>query len=143
VPRLVFRSEIAASVEELARFHASTRALYLLKPPLSKFWMEPAEVEMVSGARVSTFTQVGPITVKWSALITEAGPTGFHDISEEGPFRTWSHWHRFKPNGTGSILEDDITYETGKGALLDFLASFGIRAYFWHRHRVTKRSVVR
>jgi len=140
---LVFSSELDCTVAELHAFHSSTEALYALTPRFLNLQVEGNDLSVYAGARFVTWSGIGPIRQKWVAVIEEAGPNGFTDFSEEGPFKEFRHHHRFLPLDDRSILEDEIQYKTGYGTFADFVAGFGIRALFAFRHHKTKKALRR
>lgn len=140
MPKLIFRSELACSVDRLRAFHHSSEALYRLTPPLLKLEIEGDDLTVRAAARFVTQTRLLWVRTPWIAVITHADEHGFHDLAEKSPFAAWSHWHRFTPHGKGSVLTDEIQYETSKGTLVDALAGLGIRVLFAYRHWVTRRA---
>jgi ligand-binding SRPBCC domain-containing protein len=130
---------VAVPLNSLRTFHESSEALHQLTPKFLRLEVKSADLAVRPGNRIETCTGIWPVRVKWVAMITHADENGFHDISVEGPFRVWSHWHRFEADGSHSALEDEIEYETGFGKLADALAGLGLRLLFAYRHRVTRQ----
>ena len=140
--RFVRRSAIAASAEELFRWHESPDALARLTPP----W-EPVEVVGASGIRdgdvVTLRIGVGPFHLRWVSRISDVVPgRQFRDVQVSGPFARWQHTHRMEPSGPlASILDDEVEYALPLGALGRLVAGAFVRRkldrLFDYRHRVT------
>ncbi len=98
-----FRHEfrVKASLEKVAEFHSSTRALKLLTPP--PMFVKFNSIEPLGEGSRSDFTLwLGPIPIHWVAVHSEFDPLhGFIDTQVQGPFDTWIHRHSFQ-----SITED-------------------------------------
>lgn len=137
------RSHLAASAEEVFRWHARPGALERLTPPWAPVELVERSGGIEAGARVVLRLPVGPISVRWVAEHTDCVEGRmFRDVQVEGPFARWEHTHRFEPDGDGaSILEDRIDYALPLGGL-GRLAGGGVvssmlERMFAYRHRVT------
>ena len=131
---LAFRSRLRVSADRLREFHASAEALKVLSPP-------PATVRLLSdgtvrdGALHVIETRLFGLPLgRWEARISDVTDRGFTDTMEKGPARAWRHVHRFLPDGDGSVLEDEVTFEPGVVAPL-------VRLLFAFRHRATRRAL--
>jgi ligand-binding SRPBCC domain-containing protein len=145
IERFVRRSPIAASAEDLYRWHESPGALARLTPP----W-EPVEVLGPAGIRegqeVTLRVRAGPLgllRIRWVSRLFDVVPgRQFKDVQVRGPFARWQHTHRMKPAGPhASFLEDEVEYALPFGWLGHLVAGALVRRrlerMFAYRHRVT------
>ncbi len=105
--------------------------------------VEEAAERLSAGDRMVLRMWMGPVPVRWVALIEESGPDGFVDTQIEGPFRRWRHRHRFKALAGGRTeVVDEIEAELG-GGLLDRLVAaamwVGLPLLFAYRGWKTRR----
>jgi len=115
--RFTYQSTLPASTQAVYDWHTRAAALPRLTPPWQRVdVLQPARIE--DGARAKLRIHLlGPITVTWDARHEQVNrPTGFTDVQESGPFRSWRHEHRFEPEG------DDRTRMTDR---IDFQAPLG------------------
>lgn len=138
----VFRTRIAAPVEEVFQWHVRPGAFERLVPP----W-EPVEVversgKIEDGARVVLKTKIGPFDSRWvirhEDLIENRQ---FRDIQVSGPFAEWQHMHRFEPDGPSACqMEDSIEYVLPGGSLGEQLGGAFVRhrleRVFRYRHQI-------
>lgn len=115
---VVRRSIIAASPDEVWRWHAQPGAFERLVPP----WESVTVVErdprgLVEGAQVQLEIRKGPITFDWLAEHRDVDPPhGFSDVQLRGPFASWYHRRRFEATADGgTALTDRITVELPMG----------------------------
>jgi hypothetical protein len=148
VNRLVFKSPIGAPAETVFDWHARPGAFERLTPPWAPVRLEHFE-GIEDGDRAVLSLGYGPASIRWVAehYGYEAGRQ-FCDRQLSGPFRRWTHEHRFTPrtdDEDGSMLVDALEYEVpfaGLGEAVDSL--FGeneLRRQFAYRHRVTQQDV--
>jgi ligand-binding SRPBCC domain-containing protein len=90
---------------------------------------------------------IGPLPIRWVAIIENCSSNGFTDRQLRGPFTHWSHNHRFVPvdeNYTEVI--DEITFSikkhplwgiAGLGMSTSLPLLFAFRA--WKTHRLLER----
>lgn len=140
--RFVRRTRVAASAEEVFRWHAAPGALQRLTPP----W-EPVEVEkegrIEDGAETVLRIRLGPFAIRWVARISDCFPgRRFRDTQVRGPFASWQHTHLMEPDGaSASWLEDRIEYALPLGRAGSWLGGWMVRRrldkMFAYRHRVT------
>lgn len=145
-----YSSMMPATAEELYAWHKNPGALNRLMPP----WMNVKVMENQSGfdpgskvrLRVSL---VGPFATDMVLRHEELqNVSGFADIQQNGPFKTWRHEHRFIADGEhGARLEDDLAYSLPAGILGRKLAAGRIGDMFDNmfdlRHLRTRNDLVR
>jgi uncharacterized protein len=147
-PSQVFvrRTRLAASADEVFRWHERPGAIQRLMPP----W-ERAEVVEHSGIQDGAIAVIkvyfGPVPILF--VVRHSGYIAgrqFRDTQVEGPFVRWEHTHRFEPDGEqGCVLEDRIEYELPGGPLGEALGGDYFRSQldrlFDYRHRVTAQDL--
>ncbi len=109
-----YQSELPVSVEEAFAWHLRPGALERLLPPWRdvSFLFPPAAPDE-EGEQVGLKLKWGPFALKW---ILEHGrcipDQEFNDVQVKGPFRSYSHRHRFIGKDSLSCrLIDEISYE--------------------------------
>jgi ligand-binding SRPBCC domain-containing protein len=95
---------VAASLERVAKFHRSAASMAAITPPPIVVKINETPAVLASGDRMSFTMWLGPLPVRWKALIEDAHAGGFRDRQLHGPFATWVHTHRF-------IAVDETTTE--------------------------------
>jgi ligand-binding SRPBCC domain-containing protein len=144
---LVFTAEFAvkAPIEAVAAFHRDTRALKKLSPP--PMVVQLHRVDPMAEGSVSEFTMwLGPIPIRWRAIHSQVGPTGFTDTQDQGPLAFWQHTHHFQSMEDGKTrVQDRVEYchHPGiKGLLSRLLFSkVGLTALFTYRKWATRRAL--
>ncbi len=140
----VRRSRIAAPADVVCDWHRRPGALERLTPP----W---ENVEVLSrsggidqsGSRVTLRIRTGPFRRPWISEHRDyVKGRQFRDIQIQGPFRSWTHTHRFEPiDADSSVLEDRIEYELPLGWLGRLLDRTFVRMQlermFHYRHETT------
>jgi len=99
--------EVRAPLSAVSDFHSRSEALVALTPPLMPMRIESSPAVLRSGDRMSFRIWLGPLPVRWTARIEDAGPEGFTDRLLSGPFAKWVHRHTFDPTGPGSTRVTD------------------------------------
>jgi hypothetical protein len=142
----VRRTRLAASADEVFRWHERPGAIRRLTPPWER--VEIVEHSGINdGALAIIKVYLGPVpmlfVVRHSGYI--AGRQ-FRDTQIEGPFARWEHTHRFEPDGEHScVLEDRVEYELPGGPLGKALGGEYFRSQlerlFDYRHRVTAQDL--
>jgi uncharacterized protein (TIGR01777 family) len=149
MPRLRYRSQLAASADDVFAWHAREGALERLSPP----WEDVRVLERSGGirdhGRVTLRIGAGPAHLTWVAQHGDYQEgRGFSDAQVSGPFARWEHQHAMQPLGTGGCtLEDSIDYALPLGALGHAVGGALVREklgrMFAYRHRVTADDLAR
>jgi uncharacterized protein len=143
----VKRSRIAASADDVFRWHARPGALERLTPPWTALDVVERRGGIENGARIAFNLPLGPTHVRWVAEHRDyVEGRQFRDVQVEGPFARWEHTHRFEPDGSAaSTLEDRISYELPLGAVGGLLGGPFVRAMlaqmFTYRHETTAQDL--
>lgn len=112
------RSPMPVPAAELAAYHERPGALERLVPPWESVRIEARSGDCYEG-RVVLRVPAGPLRLRWEALHS-GGVRGefFVDRQGSGPFRSYTHTHRFVPVGpAASELHDHIEWAAPFGAL--------------------------
>ncbi len=118
------RFRVKASLERVAAFHHDSRALKQLTPPL--VFVTFNDVQPLGEGSVSDFKLwLGPIPIRWVAVHSQVGPTGFTDTQAEGPFKQWVHRHTFERiDITTTEVKDEIQAEPGTHPFWGLISRF-------------------
>ena len=149
---------VDAPLEDVWAFHSTADGLLALTPG----WMnmrveairgpggEPDPGVLEAGAEIDA--SVRPFGVaprqSWTSRIVERERDGesafFRDTMRDGPFRRWSHTHRFEAVEGGTRITDHVEYELGRPlGGISGLARIGLEPMFAYRHRKTKAELAR
>ena len=137
--RLVARSQLPYSVDDVFAWHLRPGALERLTPPWARTDVLARQGGVADGGRVLLGLHQGPFTLRWEARHTDViDGRQFVDEQVRGPFHRWVHTHRFAPTAHGCAVEDDVEYEVPLGALGRAVGGSRIRAelerMFAYRH---------
>jgi len=136
---------VNAPLEAVVSFHANTSALKVLNPPF--FFVQFHRVEPMANGSISEFTLwMGPLPIRWRAVHRGVGPSGFTDILEKGPLKSWRHTHRFEAVDENTTqINEQIEYEYPAGwrglASRILFGCLGLTALFAYRKWATRRSL--
>jgi len=110
---------IAAPLPEVFAFFSGPRNLGRITPP----WLRPrisgpTAGGLREGSRIEYRIRWALFTLRWITRITLWQPESeFRDLQEKGPYRSWSHTHRFEPDGDGVRMRDRVEYRLPLGPL--------------------------
>ncbi len=141
----VYRSRIPAPLADVLAWHDNPCVFERLTPPWKKVQVVEAQGSIAPGGSKHLKVSIaGPLEFSWKLVHAEIpNQTGFADIQEEGPFRSWRHEHRFLPDGEAdTMLEDRLTYDLPFGIAGRFLGGKRVESeldrLFRFRHRRTQ-----
>lgn len=137
------RFRVQAPLSRVVEFHRQAESLRKLTPGFCFLrFLEVPDRPLAAGDRLSFRIWLGPWPVRWVAKIEEMGENSFLDRQLAGPFRSWTHRHRFEADGpTASWVIDEIEAELDPRPwkLLPALAMWiGLPASFAYRARTTR-----
>lgn len=140
-----YSSLIDADVETVWQFHERPDILELLTPPWQPVSIIRREGGLDKGAISEFRLSLAGIPVRWIATHIECEPNSlFVDQQTEGPMKSWTHRHEFKPEAGKTRLTDAIAYEIPGGWLAELLLGWWVDArlqdMFRYRHEVTKNN---
>jgi ligand-binding SRPBCC domain-containing protein len=120
--------EVHAPLSKVAAFHDDPASLIAITPPPVRVTVERFDAPVQAGSQVIFTLNVGPIDVKWAAMIAEYQPQQyFRDVQTRGPFGAWSHTHTFTPRPGMTIVNDRVEYQPPLGWLGKLIDPFVIR----------------
>lgn len=137
--------DVAAPLQAVADFHASTNALKLLNPP--GMIVQLHRVDPMDEGSISEFTLwFGPIPIRWKAIHNDVSINGFTDRMVKGPAKTWVHNHRYEPiSPSNTRVFEHIDYEHKSGLMGMFtrvlFSPLSLKILFAYRAWATKRAV--
>jgi ligand-binding SRPBCC domain-containing protein len=138
---------VDAPLNSVAAFHADTRVLKKLNPPL--IFVQLHRVDPMADGSISEFTLwMGPFPIRWRAVHSNVGSQGFTDTQEKGPLASWKHTHRFESIDENTTqIHEQIVYEYPSGwrGLLTrtLFGRLGLTFLFAYRKWATRRGLSR
>lgn len=141
------RSVVPVTPRELFDWHGSPGAFARLTPPWQTVEVLREDPGLGAGKRVELDMGTPLGKRRWVARHTDCvAGSSFTDTQESGPFRVWTHRHRFLPVGERSAeLVDEIDFELPLGAVGKLAGASYVRGQlgrsFAYRHWVTKRDL--
>ncbi len=130
---------VNAPLTQVAAFHRRSASMAAITPPPILVRVHAAPEELTDGDQMAFTLWLGPLPVYWRASIQNTSVNGFEDHQIDGPFRKWTHYHRFRAlDETATEVTDEvhIQLETklpdlliGLGMLLGMPVLFAYRAW--------------
>ncbi len=145
--KVVFRTRIEASAEEVFNWHAQEGAFERLTPAWEKVKLLERTGGIKNGAITKLHVYMGPFKKLWVARhLNYIEGRQFADIQEQGPFAYWLHTHQMSSiSDNASYLEDHIDYELPLGWLGKIVAGSMVRnkldKMFAYRHFITNYDI--
>jgi ligand-binding SRPBCC domain-containing protein len=142
MPRLRAVTWLSAPLDRVFPFFASAANLQALTPPWVHFAIRTtAPIQMRQGARIAYSIRLHGVPVPWESEITVwQPPDRFVDEQRRGPYRRWSHTHRFVNERGGTGLVDEVEYDILAGWLVGPLVRRDLRRIFTYRHHALMRA---
>ena len=128
---------------EIFPFFTEARNLEKLTPPALHFVVHtPPPITMRVGTLIDYGLRIHGFPFRWRSEITEwEPPHRFVDRQRRGPFRFWSHEHRFEAWDGGTLVKDIVTYSVLGGRLIDRLfVRADIKRIFTHREKILRET---
>ena len=110
---------IAAPPERVFPFFSDPANLARLTPPWLNFRIAGEPLDRIAeGVRIEYRIRWMRLRLRWVTRITRWNPpSGFQDVQEKGPYRTWVHTHAFRAVEGGVAMSDRVDYELPFGPL--------------------------
>lgn len=117
--RLERRQWLPLAPEAVFPFFARPENLARITPPWLDFRiLTPSPVPMAAAVTIDYTIRILGLRLSWRSRIAEYDPPrGFRDVQLIGPYRLWDHRHRFRPEGGGTVVEDEVSYQLPLGPL--------------------------
>jgi ligand-binding SRPBCC domain-containing protein len=109
---------VRAALERVRTFHARPESLGAITPPPIRMQLLEAPVSLERGGEIRFTLWLGPLPVRWTARIQNVSADGFEDVQVSGPFRHWTHSHRFAERSPGQTEVRDVV-------------KLSLRPHFW------------
>lgn len=139
----IHRFEVAAGLDEVARFHRQSASMARITPPPIIVRVHDAPVELSDGDRMMFTLWVGPFPIRWTAQIESVSKVGFVDRQLAGPFAKWEHRHIFVPlQDSRTAIIDNVSAKPHGSWFLKVVGLamwIGMPALFAYRGWATKR----
>lgn len=121
---LVTRMAIDASVNEAFAFFSEAENLNVITPDWLRFRISTvAPIEMKAGTIIDYRLRLHRVPFNWTSEIRDwSPPFQFRDVQIKGPFKLWSHLHRFTElSSTSTLVEDFVDYAVPGNRLINWL----------------------
>ena len=142
------RFRVNASIEQVAAFHRQSASMGAITPPPIMVQIHAAPELLNKGDEMDFTLWVGPMPIRWLALMEDATPTGFVDRQLRGPFKQWRHRHTFLALSSGSteildkveieLASNWFWYLIGLGMWVSMPVLFAYRG--WKTRQLLQRS---
>ncbi|MET0773493.1 MAG: NAD(P)H-binding protein [Candidatus Limnocylindrales bacterium] len=119
MPTLRSSQTLPVPRDEVFAFFAQPRNLARITPPGLGFVLRSSDVRMRPGLDIEyRLRPLLGIPVTWrSRIVAYDPPASFVDDQVEGPYRHWSHQHRFIDLGEGTAIDDEVELELPLGII--------------------------
>jgi ligand-binding SRPBCC domain-containing protein len=102
--------KVKASLSHVAAFHRQSRSMGAITPPPAIVRLHRAPNELGEGDEMEFTIWMGPLPIRWKALIEQVSPQGFTDRQlRSAHFKEWVHQHSFHPVDPNTTeIRDDV-----------------------------------
>ena len=143
-----FRTSMLLDVplERAFAFFSDADNLVRISPPASGLRiLTPGPITLGAGAEFELGMRLFVVPIRWRSLIARWDPPReFVDVQVHGPFKSWTHTHRFSAGPGGTTIEDDVRYEMPLGLLgrlVEPLVRRQLASVFRYRQDVTRQAL--
>ena len=117
--RLRTSVKLSLPPDQVFAFFADAGNLQKLTPSRLHFEIvTPMPISMQVGTIIDYRIRYWGMPLRWRSRISGWDPPfAFEDTQERGPYTRWVHTHRFRPDGDGTLAEDEVDYIVPGGPL--------------------------
>jgi len=111
--RLKTSVTLPLEIDETFRFFADASNLEIITPPELRFYIvTPQPFKITEGTEIDYRLRLYGIPIAWRARITNWNPPyRFVDEQIQGPYKLWSHIHRFYAQNGSTEVVDEVWYQ--------------------------------
>lgn len=135
---------VARPRAEVFAFFADPRCPARLAPPWLPVRLLSEATTLGAGAVLDYRVLWLGLPLRWRAFVREYDPPfRFVDVQVRGPYARWEHRHRFLEEGSGTWVEDRVTYRLPLGPLGALAHALIVRrqltaAWAWRTRRLAE-----
>jgi ligand-binding SRPBCC domain-containing protein len=134
------RLRVEQPLASVFEFFAAAENLERITPPELNFRIvTPQPVAIRQGALIDYRLSLFGVPFGWRTEITEwRPPHEFVDVQLKGPYAQWIHRHRFRADGAGTMIEDEVRWRLPvpvAGQLAWPLVRLHLKRIFGYRER--------
>jgi ligand-binding SRPBCC domain-containing protein len=139
--RLLADSWVSAPRDRVFPFFMDAGNLQALTPPWLHFEvLTPPPLIMRDGLTIVYRIRLHGVPLRWTSLIAAFDPPrGFVDRQIAGPYRHWTHTHRFFEERGGTRMTDQVDFDVPFRWLAGALVARELKGIFTYRHEAFLR----
>lgn len=104
--------KVRAPQAVVADFHRNSASMGAITPPPVIVQIHQAPELLVEGDQMDFTMWLGPLPIRWVALIEQTTPVSFVDRMAQGPFKRWRHLHTYVAiDSTHTAVIDEVEAE--------------------------------
>ncbi len=131
-------------LDHVFEFFSNAENLELITPKELKFKiLSERPIKMYVGAEIDYKLKLFGVRFNWQSVISVWNPPHeFVDEQVKGPYKLWHHSHRFREDGDGTIIEDEVDYDLRFwpiGLLAYPIVRFQLKRIFDYRRRMIEK----